>query len=86
MTCLAISYILIFGVNYVSWPRLIPLTDAIDYDGPGARSSKRGRGVGSLVKPGVKAKDERLSNGFVREAKPPVTASEAEKGKHKRLA
>jgi phosphatidylinositol 4-phosphatase len=40
----ALIYIFLFGVEYVNWPRLIPLTDAIDYDGPGKRSGRKGRG------------------------------------------
>jgi hypothetical protein len=33
------------GVDYVSWPRLIPLTDEIEYTGRGSTSTKRGRGL-----------------------------------------
>jgi phosphatidylinositol 4-phosphatase len=36
------------GVNYVNWPRLIPLTDVIEYNGPGANMGKRGRGISPL--------------------------------------
>ena len=39
-------FIIAHGVSYVSWPRLIPLTDTIYYDGPGYRSGDRGKGFG----------------------------------------
>lgn len=42
----ALIYIFTFGVNYVNWPRLIPLTDAIEYEGPGIRLKPKGRGLG----------------------------------------
>jgi hypothetical protein len=33
------------GIDYVNWPRLVPLTDVIDYTGRGSGSTKRGRGM-----------------------------------------
>ncbi len=39
-------YILDRGVEYVNWPKLIPPTDVIQYDGPGFRTGPQGRGKG----------------------------------------
>ncbi|RDB28469.1 Uncharacterized protein C19F5.03 [Hypsizygus marmoreus] len=46
-TLLTISlvFILIHGIDYVSWPRLIPLIDVIYYSGPGFRSAHHGKGL-----------------------------------------
>ncbi|KAG7099546.1 hypothetical protein E1B28_001380 [Marasmius oreades] len=46
-TLLAISlaFIVIHGILYVSWPRLIPLTNVIYYSGPGYRSGRHGMGL-----------------------------------------
>lgn len=41
----AISFIMIYGIEYVSWPRLIPPTDIIYYEGPGYRSAHHGKGL-----------------------------------------
>lgn len=38
-------FILIHGIAYVSWPRLIPPTDVIYYSGPGFRSANNGKGI-----------------------------------------
>lgn len=45
---LSLSLVFIFahGLEYVNWPRLLPLTDIIYYDGPGFRSGAKGRGFG----------------------------------------
>ncbi|KAJ6627294.1 SacI homology domain-containing protein [Mycena sp. CBHHK59/15] len=47
-TLLSVSLIFIFihGIDYVSWPRLIPSTDYIYYNGPGFRSAHHGKGFG----------------------------------------
>lgn len=46
----AITFIMIYGIEYVSWPRLIPPTDIIYYEGPGFRSAHHGKGLkGSFV-------------------------------------
>lgn len=37
---------IIHGIDYVSWPRLTPVTDIIYYDGPGFRSAHHGKGFG----------------------------------------
>jgi hypothetical protein len=38
-------FILVHGIFYVTWPRLAPLSDLIEYDGPGVFTTKRGRGI-----------------------------------------
>lgn len=43
---LALAFIFAHGMEYVAWPRLNPLTDVINYDGPGLRAKGKGRGVG----------------------------------------
>ncbi|KXN83618.1 hypothetical protein AN958_01183 [Leucoagaricus sp. SymC.cos] len=45
---LAVSMVFIFihGIDYVSWPKLIPLTETIYYNGPGFRSARHGMGIG----------------------------------------
>jgi hypothetical protein len=44
---LSLLFIFIHGIDYVSWPRLIPPTDVIYYNGPGFRSGNNGKGLGS---------------------------------------
>lgn len=34
------------GIEYVNWPRLLPLSDIVHYDGPGFRSGHNGKGFG----------------------------------------
>jgi hypothetical protein len=53
-TLLSISLIFIGinGIDYVSWPRLIPPTDIIYYTGPGFRSGHHGKGFGMTVEKG----------------------------------
>ncbi|EMD41635.1 hypothetical protein CERSUDRAFT_128571 [Gelatoporia subvermispora B] len=55
---LALSLVFIFahGIEYVNWPRLLPLTDIIYYEGPGFRSGHRGKGIGLPVLDSVKNK------------------------------
>lgn len=45
---MAVSLVFIFvhGIEYVNWPRLLPLSDIIYYDGPGFRSGNKGKGFG----------------------------------------
>lgn len=38
------AVILANGIDYVSWPRLLPPTDIINYTGPGYRSAHHGKG------------------------------------------
>ncbi|KIY51304.1 hypothetical protein FISHEDRAFT_64308 [Fistulina hepatica ATCC 64428] len=40
----SMAYIVLHGISYVSWPRLIPLNDLIYYTGPGYRSGRHGKG------------------------------------------
>ncbi|TFY53114.1 hypothetical protein EVJ58_g9634 [Rhodofomes roseus] len=46
MTALSLIFIFAHGIEYVNWPRLIPLTHIINYNGPGFRSGQRGKGFG----------------------------------------
>ncbi|KAG1885664.1 SacI homology domain-containing protein [Suillus subluteus] len=41
---LAVIFMMVHGIEYVSWPRLIPPTDIIHYKGPGFRSAHNGKG------------------------------------------
>ncbi|KAF4605523.1 hypothetical protein EYR40_004309 [Pleurotus pulmonarius] len=41
----ALIFIVLYGIDYVSWPRLLPPTDIIWYSGPGYRSADNGKGV-----------------------------------------
>ncbi|KAJ7919066.1 SacI homology domain-containing protein [Mycena leptocephala] len=43
---ISLIFITIHGIDYVSWPRLIPSTDYIYYTGPGFRSAHHGKGFG----------------------------------------
>lgn len=55
----------IHGIDYVSWPRLIPPTDIIYYNGPGYRSAHNGKGFqGNKEVSAIKAKW--LRHGHVR--------------------
>lgn len=58
----AAVFILIHGVEYVSWPRLNPLTDIIYYSGPGYRSGHHGKGLNGKTEPSWK-KTKLLSTG-----------------------
>ncbi|KAF7320035.1 SAC domain-containing protein [Mycena kentingensis (nom. inval.)] len=42
----ALIFIVLHGIDYVSWPRLLPSTEAIYYNGPGFRSARNGMGLG----------------------------------------
>ncbi|KAH8120657.1 SacI homology domain-containing protein [Phellopilus nigrolimitatus] len=46
LLALALAFIFAHGVSYVSWPRLNPLTDVIEYNGPGFKGKRKGRGLG----------------------------------------
>jgi hypothetical protein len=41
----SVTFILVNGIDYVSWPRLIPPMDIIYYNGPGYRSGHNGMGA-----------------------------------------
>ncbi|KAI6136821.1 SacI homology domain-containing protein [Pisolithus sp. B1] len=45
IAALSIIFIMLHGIDYVSWPRLIPPTDIIHYKGPGFRSAHHGKGL-----------------------------------------
>jgi hypothetical protein len=74
-TLLAVGllFILIHGIAYVSWPRLIPPTDIIYYSGPGFRSANNGKGFkGDLT--------SRKVGKWLRGEKVPVSIDEIELG------
>jgi len=54
----SLGYIFLHGIYYVAWPRLNPPTEAIYYNGPGFRSSRRG--FGWLIKQGGMAPVHRV--------------------------
>lgn len=37
---------IINGIDFVAWPKLLPPTDVIYYNGPGFRSGRHGMGIG----------------------------------------
>lgn len=47
-------FVILHGIEYVSWPRLNPLTDIIYYNGPGFRSARHGMGIGAKEQPSWK--------------------------------
>ena len=58
---------LVHGVDYVSWPRLLPPTDIINYSGPGYRSGNHGKGLkGRKDYFGIAEHVRRLGNGRTR--------------------
>jgi len=46
LVVLSTVFIFIHGLDYVAWPRLIPLTETIHYSGAGFRSGRHGTGFG----------------------------------------
>jgi len=46
LVVLSTIFMFIHGLDYVAWPRLIPLTETIHYSGPGFRSGYHGTGFG----------------------------------------
>lgn len=48
-TLASLAFILIHGIDYVAWPRLLPPTDVIYYHGPGFRSGHHGKGLGGAA-------------------------------------
>jgi phosphatidylinositol 4-phosphatase len=46
LVVLSLAFIFVHGIEYVNWPRLLPLSDIIHYDGPGFRSGNKGKGFG----------------------------------------
>ncbi|EPQ61008.1 hypothetical protein GLOTRDRAFT_53684 [Gloeophyllum trabeum ATCC 11539] len=43
---LSMAFIFAHGIDYVSWPRLLPPTEVIHYHGSGFQSARKGRGIG----------------------------------------
>ena len=41
----SVAFIVVHGIEYVSWPKLNPLTDIVYYNGPGFRSGNHGKGL-----------------------------------------
>jgi len=58
----AAAFMILHGIEYVAWPRLIPLTDIIYYNGPGFRSAHHGKGFNGKHEPSWK-KTKWLSSG-----------------------
>ncbi|KAI0274857.1 SacI homology domain-containing protein [Gloeopeniophorella convolvens] len=46
LAVLSAVFVYFHGIDYVAWPRLLPVTDIIHYDGPGFRSGHHGTGFG----------------------------------------
>lgn len=46
LVALSLAFIIVHGIEYVNWPRLLPLSDIVHYDGPGFRSGNNGKGFG----------------------------------------
>lgn len=44
LLAVALLFIFVHGIEYVSWPRLVPVTDVVHYSGPGFRSGHGGKG------------------------------------------
>ena len=70
----ALIFMLLHGIDYVAWPRLIPPTDIIYYSGPGYRSGQNGKGLGGKLMPSME-KSRWLTSGARR-----VKVEEAELG------
>lgn len=51
---MAMAYIITHGIDYVSWPKLLPPTDIIYYTGPGFRSGHHGKGLKGISEPSWK--------------------------------
>ncbi|KAH7883796.1 SacI homology domain-containing protein [Phlebopus sp. FC_14] len=83
---LSIMFMMIHGIDYVSWPRLIPPTDIIYYEGPGFRSAHHGKGfTGPLAQ---RFRFKVTANGTAKGRKRALTASgieEIEMGTKKRV-
>ncbi|CCM01619.1 uncharacterized protein FIBRA_03680 [Fibroporia radiculosa] len=44
LVALSLVFVFAHGIDYVNWPRLVPLTEIIYYNGPGYRSGNNGKG------------------------------------------
>ncbi|KAK7064539.1 SAC domain-containing protein [Favolaschia claudopus] len=65
---LSLIFIVLHGIDYVSWPRLIPSTEYIYYTGPGFRSAHHGKGFGGDNLP--KARSGTRMSGGIKRASP----------------
>lgn len=54
---------LLHGIDYVAWPRLIPSTDIIYYSGPGYRSGHHGKGLSGKLTPSMEQSPKWLRSG-----------------------
>jgi phosphatidylinositol 4-phosphatase len=45
---ISMGFILAHGIDYVSWPKLLPPTDIVYFNGPGFRSAHHGKGLRSF--------------------------------------
>jgi hypothetical protein len=82
-----ISFLFIFihGIEYVSWPRLIPATDTIYYNGPGFRSGNKGKGLGIPALDMAKWTSKKRSKLFAQKQLGPNRLEEIEMGSKKRV-
>lgn len=75
----SLVFILIHGIDYVAWPKLLPPTDLIYYNGPGFRSGHHGKGFGDRI---LKAWSKLVPSGRPRA---PSRIEEIEMGTKKRV-
>lgn len=75
----SLVFILIHGIDYVAWPKLLPPTDLIYYNGPGFRSGHHGKGFGDGI---LKAHSKWIPSGRKRAAS---RIEEIEMGTKKRV-
>lgn len=77
----AAVYMVVNGIDFVSWPKLIPPTDIIYYNGPGFRSARHGMGLGGGkdVKAGLGETTKWLNGGRLRRGTVSVEDGEIKK-------
>lgn len=89
IAALSIIFIVLHGIEYVSWPRLIPPTDIIHYKGPGFRSAHHGKGfIGPWGQKFAVPRKAMAANGVVhggRKRAPTNYMEEIEKGTKSRV-
>ncbi|KAJ7139757.1 SacI homology domain-containing protein [Mycena epipterygia] len=81
---LSLIFIFIHGIDYVSWPRLIPSTDYIYYTGPGFRSAHHGKGFGGDDAPKTRS-GTTMSKKWLNMGKQRVGVASVEEGEKKRV-
>lgn len=86
LTLLSISlvFIVIHGIDYVSWPRLVPSTDYIYYTGPGFRSAHHGKGFGTENAPKTRSGTS-MSAKWLNSGKKRAGVAVVEEGEKKRV-